>query len=240
MKTTKFAAPSYIGDPINTIQMLSDMGADEIIVLDIDKKSSPESMDYEYLRKMADKCFCPLSYGGGVTSVLQAKKLVKIGFEKICIQSEAILNPNFLQELSLEIGSQSVVASIDVSAGGVHVPTRLDGSPSKIFSSDPIEWALRLTNAGAGEVLLGDIDLDGTMKGLNLELISKVSSQIDTPLIAVGGVGKIEDALDGVKSGASAIAAGSIFVYSGKFKTVLINYPDQSSMIKWGFWPQVP
>jgi cyclase len=238
VKTTKFADPIYIGDPINTIQMFSDMGADEIIVINIDEKGNLESTDFDYLRQMADKCFCPLSYGGGIRDVTQAKELVKIGFEKICVKSAALLDKSFVRDLSLEIGSQSVVAAIDVIGGKVHVPRALRELISKEQPSNPMEWARELVEFGAGEVLLGDVELDGAMKGMNLGLISEVSSRIGVPLIALGGVGNMEDAVQGVNAGASAVAAGSLFVYSGKYKTVLINYPDQSEMIRYGFWPQ--
>lgn len=226
VKTVKFKDPKYIGDPINTVRIFNDKEVDEIVLLDITatiKKSKP---NLRLIYEIASECFMPLAYGGGINQIEDIKQILSVGVEKVIINSFAFENPNFVREAADRFGSQSIVVSIDVKKnffGRYEVYTHGGRRGTK---QNPIDFASKMQEFGAGEILLNSIDMDGGMKGYDIELIKSVSENLKIPLIACGGAGRLEDFKEAIqKGGASAVAAGSFFVFQGPNKAVLISYP---------------
>jgi cyclase len=231
VKTIRFKDASYVGDPINTVRIYNEKEVDEIIMLDIQATPGEKSPPFDLIAEIAGECFMPLTYGGGVRSVDDARRIFSSGVEKIAVNSRAVDKPEFISELSAVFGNQSVVLSIDVkkkTLGGYEVRTC---GGRKSSGMEPVEWAREGEELGAGEILLTSIDRDGTMSGYDLDLIRKVASAVDIPLIACGGAGETKDFADAVRSGgASAVAAGSMVVYQGTNRAVLINFPNQQEL----------
>ncbi len=225
-KTIQFNSPRYLGDPINIVKLFNDKEAYELAILDISATPERKSPDFNYLSEIAGECFMPIGYGGGIRAVQDIRKVLSMGYEKVIINAEAVRSPDLVQKGSKEFGSQSIVVSIDVrkgANGGYEVHT--NGGRERT-GLDPVEHAKNMERLGAGEILLTSIERDGTMNGYDLELIKRVSSSVSVPVLASGGAGKIEHFSDAVRSGASAVVAGSLFVYYGKHRAVLINFPD--------------
>jgi cyclase len=226
VKTVKFKNPVYVGDPINAIRIFNEKEVDEIVLLDISASKTNSGPNFKLIENIAGECFMPLCYGGGITNMEHVDKLFSIGVEKVCIQTEAIRKISFINDVANKYGSQAITVSVDIKRN-------IWGS-NKIFSyligkSLNINWLEGISSfieAGAGEIMLNSIDRDGTMKGMDLESIEMVSKSINVPLIAIGGVGSLEDINEGLKSGANAISAGSFFVFHGPHKAVLITYPS--------------
>lgn len=231
VKTIKFNDPKYIGDPVNTIQIYNNLEVDELIFLDIEATNNRAPPPFELVSKITTECFMPLTYGGGIRNTEDMKMLFSLGVEKIVICSYAHESPNIIQEASNLFGSQSVIVAIDVkinSNGNYEVWTN---SGSKNTGIDPVEYAVRMEKFGAGEIFLNSIDRDGTMEGYDIKLIKEVSSSLNIPLIASGGAGDESDFVKAIKDGgASAVAAGSLFVFQGKNRSVLINYPSREEL----------
>ncbi|MBT5632664.1 MAG: imidazole glycerol phosphate synthase subunit HisF [Nitrospina sp.] len=232
VKTLKFAKPKYVGDPINAIRIFNDKEVDELIVLDISASKEKRDPDYALIEKFAGECFMPLCYGGGVNSVRQARQLFALGVEKVCLQTAALEDPSIITRISDNFGRQSVVVSVDIKKswmGEYKLYRSIDGKKVK----QP--WLLYLqhvANAGAGEIVVNSVDLDGTMAGMNLELIREAASAIKIPLIAMGGAGSLSDMRDAIQVGASAVSAGAFFVFHGPHRAVLITYPDYRELEK--------
>lgn len=231
VKTVQFVKYGYIGDPINTVRIFNELEVDELCFLDIRATLQNRSPNLKILSEIANECFMPLSYGGGIRDIEMAKKILSIGFEKIIINTAAIENPNLITEIAKHSGNQSVIVSIDVKKsfiGGYHVYSN-DGTKKTNLSV--IEWALRAESLGAGELLLTSMDREGTWKGFDLEIIKKVVESVSIPVIANGGAGNIMDIADVVyKGNASAVAIGSIVVYQQKDMGVLVNFPDKQKL----------
>ncbi len=232
VKTRKFSSPRYIGDPINTIKIFNDKEVDEVIVLDIGASKAKKEPDYDYLDKLASQCFMPLSYGGGIYTAEQAYKLLNSGIEKIILNKAAVEAPHLITEIAAKVGSQSVVVSIDIkenwfgrqrvcTLGGRHATTLV-----------PAEWAQKVVALGAGEIFLNSIDRDGTRRGYDLNLIKAVATSVSVPLVVCGGANSLMDFRQAVNSGATAVAAGSLFVFKGPLDAVLITYPSQSELLQ--------
>ena len=224
-KTFKFSQPEYLGDPINTIKIFNNKEVDEIVVLDIGATSDHKEPNYALLEDLATEAFMPMAYGGGLTNVEQMHKIFSIGYEKIVLNSSLITHQDLCKQAVKVFGSQSVVASIDVVKKGSHYLVATHGG-RKIHDLDPISFVQSLALSGVGEIIINSIDHDGVMQGYDLNLIEQVAQAVDIPVIACGGAGKLEDFKAAVKRGASAIAAGSFFVFYGKHRAVLITYPD--------------
>lgn len=231
VKTTKFMDPVYLGDPINIVRIFNEKYVDEICILDISASPSGQNPDFEILEDIAGECFMPLSYGGGLRTVEDIRKILSAGFEKAVVNTVASKSPQLVHEASQAFGSQSVVVSIDVKRtifGRYEV--YVNGGKEKI-GEEPVSYAKMMEELGAGEILLNSIDRDGTMSGYDLDLIAKVSEELTIPLIACGGAGRVEDLADAVhKAGASAVAAGAFFVFHGPHRAVLINMPTQAKI----------
>jgi len=233
VKTIKFNKFNYIGDPVNTLQIFNNLMVDEIVVLDILATLEGKKPDFDFIKDIASECFMPLAYGGGIKTLEEIKKIFSLGVEKVIICSAAVENPQLIREASQAFGGQSIVVSIDVKKniwGRYEVKTF---SGRKKTGLDPVDFAKKAVELGAGEILLNSIDRDGTMSGYDLDLIKKISKTINVPLVAVGGAGEYSDLNRPIKSGASAVAAGSLFVYQRKnYESVLVNYPTPIELSK--------
>lgn len=238
VKTVRFQEPRYVGDPMNAVKIFNDKQADELMLLDIGiskptgflRRKASQEIRWDSIARISGECLMPMSYGGGVRSIEHMSRLFKIGVEKVVLNSAAFEDVSLIEKASDEFGSQSIIASIDVKKdkAGYGVYTRCG---SKKLGLGPVEAAQLMQAWGAGEILLNSIDHDGTMAGYDLELIKMVSQKVDVPLIACGGAGSMMDFHKGFfEAGASALAAGSLFVYHGANRAVLINYPRRSEI----------
>jgi len=233
VKTIKFKNPAYIGDPINTVRIFNELEVDELCFLDIRATMEKRQPNIEILHQIANECFMPLSYGGGINDFETARTIMSIGFEKLVVNTQSYYNPDFITQLSRHFGAQAVVASIDIKKnilGKYHVYVR-DGSEK--IDVPIIDYAKRLEKAGAGEILLTAMEKDGTWSGFDIDIIRKVSQAVAVPVIANGGAGNITHIEEAVKSGhASAVCLGSMIVYQQKGMGVLVNFPDKQELEK--------
>lgn len=224
VKTRKFKDAVYVGDPVNAMRIFSDKEADEIVVLDIDASRLGQEINYELIAEMAGEAFMPMAYGGGIHSLDQVRRLIRSGIEKVVINSAAAESTAIISEAAAIYGRQAVVGAVDVRRsflGAYKVVTKSASVDTKIPLDDHIR---ALAAAGAGEILVNSVDQDGMMAGYDLELIRRVSALVDVPVVACGGAGTPEHLAAAVGSGASAVAAGSMFVFHGRRRAVLINY----------------
>lgn len=228
VKTLRFRDSKYIGDPINAVKIFNEKEVDELIVLDVDATVENREPDYKMIENLATECRMPLCYGGGIKTISQAQRILSLGVEKIAISSAVFKNPVLVKELSLAIGSQSVVVVFDVKKklfGGYEILTH--NAKNKV-KQDFLELIETVQKLGAGEIVINSIDNDGVMKGYDTDLIEKVKSRLKVPLTILGGAGDLKDIGQVIeKFGLMGCAAGSLFVFKGRFKAVLINYPDQ-------------
>jgi cyclase len=231
VKTVKFENPDYIGDPINAVMIYNEKEVDELIFLDITATVDNKKPPFKIISEIATECFMPFTYGGGINSIDDMTRIFGLGVEKIAINSHALEEPSFITKAAELFGSQSIVSSIDVKKVSGSYAVFAHGG-RKNSSVDPVEWARTVERFGAGEILLTSIDRDGTMVGYDTELIKKVSEVVSIPIVACGGAGKIEDFAKAVAAGASAVAAGSLVVYHGPAKGVLINFPSRKSLVE--------
>ena len=230
VKTIHFENSKYIGDPINAVKIFNEKEVDELIVLDIDASKRQTKPDYDLLANIASECFMPVCYGGGVTSIDEATRIVQLGIEKVAINAAAINNYDLVAEISQALGAQSVVVSVDVKNDFLGRPRVFNASTSKLTNLAPEAYVKELQIAGAGEILLNRIERDGTQEGYDLNLIKNLSQTISIPLIVCGGAGNMEHFVDAIAAGASAVAAGSMFVFQGKHRAVLISYPSYNEL----------
>lgn len=227
VKTVKFKDPKYVGDPINAIKIFNEKEVDELIFLDIDASKTGKRPDFNMIKDIASECFMPFCYGGGVRSIEDIKNILSLGVEKVSINSHAIKNPKFVKEASEIFGSQSIVVAIDVKKDFFGKYRVYNHAKNRIVSVDPVEAAKEAAKIGAGEIMINSVDLDGTMEGYDVDLVKRITDNVAVPVIALGGAGSIGDIARVIKGGgASAAAAGSMFVFHGKYRAVLITYPD--------------
>lgn len=229
VKTQGFKDPKYVGDPINAVRIFNEKEADELMVLDIDATVNKVAPDFALIAKLAAECRMPLCYGGGVTTADQAARIVDMGVEKVAVSAAAIANPSLLTQMADAVGRQSVVAVIDVRkrtglfAKGYEVCTH-NGKTS--YKVEPVTLAMQLQEAGAGEIVVNSVDRDGHMQGYDLELAAQFKQALKVPVTFLGGAGSLDHLGDLVsKLGVVGAAAGSLFVFKGKYRAVLINYP---------------
>lgn len=231
VKTVKFREPKYVGDPINAVKIFNEKEVDELIFLDITATRERKRPNFELISSIATECFMPFCYGGGIRTIEDAKALFSLGAEKISINSNAMDNPDFVKTVSGLFGNQSIVVGIDVKKNIFGKYKVYHPGSQALTDCDPVDYAVLAEKNGAGEILLNSVDRDGTMTGYDLELIRRVSERLSIPLIALGGAGSAADLADAViKTGASAVAAGSLFVFYGKHRAVLINYPGPAEL----------
>ncbi len=226
VKTKKFKDSVYVGDPINAVRIFSEKEVDELVILDIDATREGREPNYELIAEIAGECFMPVAYGGGISTLAQARKLIRCGIEKVVINSASVDSTSFIREIADIFGSQAVVGSIDAKKtlfGGHHVFVKSGTVDTKL---KPEDHAASLEQAGVGEIFLTSIDCDGQMRGYDIELIKKVTAKVNVPVVACGGAGTLDHMRRAMsESGASAVSAGSMFVFYGKHRAVLINYP---------------
>jgi len=236
VKTQGFKDPKYVGDPINAVRIFNEKEADELMVLDIDATVKKVEPDFGLIAKLAAECRMPLCYGGGITTAKQAARIVDMGVEKVAVSATAITNPAILPEMAAAVGRQSVVAVIDVRsrrgpfAKGYEVCTH---NGKTIHKHDPVALAKQLQDAGAGEIVVNSIDRDGFMQGYDLDLASQFKQALKVPVTFLGGAGALDHLGDLLsKLGVVGAAAGSLFVFKGKYRAVLINYPTPEQKVK--------
>jgi cyclase len=234
VKTVKFDNPKYVGDPINAVRIYNEKEVDELVVLDIDATTEGREPDYILIKNLAAECRMPLCYGGGVKTVEQIKKIIGLGVEKVAISSAAIQTPDLIFDAASQVGGQSVVVVMDVKKKGLlgryEVFTH---NGQKATGKHPVEFAGKVEELGAGEIVINSIDRDGMMKGYDMDLISQIRKSVSIPLTALGGAGSVNDINDLVDSfGIIGAAAGSLFVFKGTYRAVLINYIGQNEKDK--------
>jgi cyclase len=228
VKTVNFKNPKYVGDPINAVKIFNEKAVDELTVFDIDATVLGKEPNYSLIERLASQSMMPLCYGGGVKTVEQAQCIFSLGIEKIALSSAVLQNPKLITEISDRVGAQSVIVVLDVKKkllGGYEVYTH---NGKKATGINPFKFAEEAQKLGAGEIVINSIDKDGVMKGYDLDLIAKVREKISLPMTVLGGAGSlldIEKVID--QHGVIGVAAGSLFVFKGPYKAVLINYPTQ-------------
>ncbi len=233
VKTVRFKTPAYVGDPVNAIKIYNEKEVDELIVVDITASFEKRPPPFDLLAEIARECFMPFTYGGGISSVDDARKIFGLGIEKVVINSHAVENPSFIKQLAELFGNQSVVIALDVKQNSLGKYVLHTHGGRKATSLDPVDFAVKAQHLGAGEIFLNSIDRDGTWEGYDVRLIKGLTEAISIPLIACGGAGRVEDFVAAVKEGgASAVAAGSMVVYQGKDLGVLINFPKREVLAR--------
>ncbi len=227
VKTVRFRDPKYVGDPINAVKIFNEKEVDELMVIDIDATSHNYEPDYKMIENLAFECRMPLCYGGGIKSVKQAQKIFSLGVEKIAISSAALNSPGIITEIASRVGNQSVVVVLDIKkkpSGSKYEICTHNGTRNT--GIDPFDFAIEAGKAGTGEIVLNSIDNDGVMSGYDKHLIRNMREAINIPLTVMGGAGSFEDIGSLIQEhGIIGAAAGSLFVFKGKFRAVLINYP---------------
>ncbi len=228
-KTVGFGKPKYVGDPLNAVRIFNEKEVDELTVLDIDATAEKREPNYALIRNLAAECRMPLCYGGGVSTVEQIQRIISLGVEKVAVSSAAIANPQLVEQASERVGRQSVVVVLDVrrTGGGDYQAYTHNGS--KAAGRGVADLAAEFERLGAGEVVINSIDRDGAMKGYDLELVQQVRQAITLPLTVLGGAGSVKDIAELIRRfGIIGAGAGSLFVFKGVYRAVLINYPSRA------------
>jgi imidazole glycerol-phosphate synthase subunit HisF len=234
VKTIKFKKPVYLGDPLNAVKVFNDKEVDELIFLDVlaSKKNIPP--DYKLIEDIASECFMPVCYGGGISSIEQIKKILSLGIEKVSLNTQALNNPSLVQDAASIFGSQSIVVSIDIKKKLNGTRKVFSHSTDEMTSYNPLEYAQKMEQCGAGELLITSVDRDGMMNGFDIDLIKNIVNNVNIPVIACGGAGELAHfQIVKKETNVAAIAAGSMFVFHGKHKAVLLNYPEQGELKKY-------
>lgn len=231
VKTVKFKDPKYIGDPINAVKIFNDLKTDELVFLDITASREGRTVSVDLVKDIGDEAFMPFGVGGGINNIKQIEQLLKAGAEKVIINTNAIINPGMIEEASKVFGSQSIVVALDFKKTlfGKYECWIKDGSENT--KANPVDMAKKAENLGAGELIINSIDLDGMMTGYNIDLIKTIAEIVSIPVVACGGAGNLEHLKQCYFEGkAHALAAGSMFVFHGPRRAVLINYPSKSEL----------
>lgn len=230
VKTRQFKDPVYVGNPTNAVRVFNEKYVQEIVLLDIETSKGGNAPDYSSLEFISSEAFFPLAYGGGVQSVEVALKTLHLGFEKVVLNTTAIEHPSLIRDISSVTGRQSLVVCVNVIktiTGGYRVYAHKTGKKTNL---DLIDYIEQIEALGAGEIILQSVNLDGTMKGYDTTVINLVSSLVSIPVIALGGAKGIPDFVSAIKAGASAVAAGTMFVFHGPHRAVLISYPSRDEL----------
>lgn len=226
VKTVRFRRPEYVGDPINTVRIFNEKEVDELVFLDIGARPASQAVQLELIAEIASECFMPFAYGGGLNSIEDIRHVLANGAEKVVLNTALHDGPAVVREAAERFGSQSIMASIDVRKTWRRQERVVTSCGQRRTREDPVAFARRAVELGAGEILLTSIDRDGTFQGYDLELTARVSQAVDVPVIACGGAGHLAHLQAAVtRGGADAVGAGSLFVYQNRNRSVLINYP---------------
>ena len=233
VKTIKFNQSTYIGDPINAVKIFNDKEVDELIFLDIDASKKGSSPDFSLIGDLASECFMPFAYGGGVSSLEHIEKILTLGVEKIVINTALLKSPDFVREACRVYGSSTIIASIDVNRNFFGKTRVYDHTKKKNLEFGPIEYAKRIESYGIGEIFVNVVYKDGTFSGYDEILLNEISNAVSVPVIACGGASSISDFGSLIKnSSVSGVAAGSLFVYQGPHRAVLISYPPMDELTR--------
>jgi cyclase len=224
VKGVRFKDHKYVGDPMNAVRIFNSKNADELLLLDVAASARGASLDPEFVQRVADECYMPFGVGGGIRTVEQVARLVRAGAEKVVLNTAALERPELIREAASAFGSQCVVVSIDVGRDMFGRQKVFSHSSARKTSWDPVDWAQRAVECGAGEILLTSIAHEGRGEGYDLELVRAVSSAVNVPVIASGGAGDSGHFAQAFEAGAVAAAAGSLFVFKGRLRSVLIQY----------------
>jgi imidazole glycerol-phosphate synthase subunit HisF len=230
VKTSGFRNPVYVGDPINAIRIFNEKEVDELVLLDITASRTGKGPAFAIIENIASECFMPVAYGGGISSVEHIRKILGTGIEKVVINNAALRQPDLVRDAAGEFGSQAIAISIDVKRRPFGRYEVYAEGGSKATGHDPVTYAKKMQDLGAGEILLASIDRDGAMAGYDLDLVSRVAAAVGIPVIASGGAGKVADFVDARRAGAAAVAAGAMFVFNGPHRAVLITYPSETEL----------
>lgn len=228
VKTVRFGARTYVGDPFNVVRLFNEKEVDEICVLDIDASIDGRAPDFGFLHELASECFMPLAYGGGIMELGHCEQLNRIGVEKFVL-GHAALDRSLVQSVSRDLGAQALVGCVDVVGSGASARC-VTRSAQHVTPLTPLEHCLALQHAGVGEIILQSVDRDGARTGFDLQTISELAPRLDVPLVALGGAGELLHLAQALRSGASAAASGSAFSFIGRLRAVLITYPDPHEM----------
>ncbi len=230
VKTTRFADPKYVGDPINAVRIFNEKQVDELMVLDIDATVLNQQPDYQMIERLAAECRMPLCYGGGIKTAEQARNIFSLGVEKVAISSVAVETPSIITEVANQVGNQSVIVVLDVRKKSITGRLELvTHNATKKTGLHPVEFAKQAVELGAGEIVINSVDNDGVMKGYDLSLVDKIRNAVNIPITVLGGAGSLSDIGNLInRYGIIGAAAGSLFVFKGKYRAVLINYPNYS------------
>jgi imidazole glycerol-phosphate synthase subunit HisF len=232
VKSIKFNKYRYIGDPINAVKIFNDLKADELVFLDIMANKEKRKISLDFVKKVGAEANMPFGVGGGIKSVADIREIINAGAEKVILNTHAFENPKLIKHSSDEFGSSTIVVSIDVKKRFLKGQQVYIYGGSKATGIHPLEYAQKIEALGAGEIILNSIERDGTMKGYDIELIKKISENVTIPVVALGGAGSFSDLTLALKKGyASAVAAGSMFVYHGPRNAVLVNYPTKKELL---------
>lgn len=227
VKTVKFSDSKYVGDPINAVKIFNEKEVDELIFLDIDSSRQNKGPDYRVIEDLAKECFMPFAYGGGITTTEQIKTILSLGVEKVVINHRALENLDFVREAATRFGSSTIIGAIDIKKDFWGHYKVYDHVKKKTVARDPAAYAAELEKAGAGEIFLNNVDREGTYKGIDRDIVKSVNDAVNVPLIICGGVSSVKEIVELMKtSGVSGIAAGSLFVFQGPHRAVLISYPS--------------
>jgi len=232
LKTVKFKKPIYIGDPVNAVKIFNDKEVDEIILLDISTSKDRKEPNYAKIEEICSEAFMPFAYGGGINSMDQIDQLFKLGIEKVILNSVLTTNIQLVKEASAKYGAQSIVGSIDVKKGLLGNYQAYTHSATKRVKAKFQKYLTTVLNSGIGELVINSIDKDGSYTDYDFNLIEMVSKQSEIPVVACGGAKSLSSFKQAIQAGASAVAAGSLFVYRGETKGILINYPSQDQLTK--------
>ena len=231
VKTEKFKNPKYVGDPINAVKIYNEKEVDELIFLDIDASRLKREPNLSIIAELATESFMPFAYGGGITTLQQIQQILNIGVEKVIINHSALVNPGFVKEASKHFGSSTIIVAVDIKKdiwGNYKV---YDHVRKKVETMAPQDYTLKMCDAGAGELFINNVDRDGTYLGFDWQILKNINETVSVPLIACGGASKLEDLRDVVSNAnISGVAAGSIFVYQGPHRAVLISYPSYGQL----------
>ncbi len=233
VKTVKFKNSKYVGDPLNAIKIFNEKEVDELIFLDIDASKKDTEPDYELIKDFASECFMPVCYGGGISTIEQIKKIFALGIEKISLNCTVLHDLDLVRESSKVFGNQSIVVTVDIKKSFLGKYQVYNHVRRKVETMNLLSYVQEIEKAGAGEILINNVDLDGIQKGYDLQLMKMITENVNIPIVACGGAGSLED-FKVVKDQAnvSAVAAGSFFVFHGKHKAVLITYPKYQELEK--------
>ena len=232
VKTVKFKNSRYIGDPINAMKIFNTKQVDELVILDIMATRDKREPDYDFINEIASEAFMPIAYGGGVSKLEHIRRLFQLGVDKVIINSAAILQPDLIKQASAIYGNQSIIVALDIKKDFWGQNKLYSHLNSRIIKLDLFQFIKNIESHGAGEIIINSVDNDGVMNGYDTDLIESVSKCVKVPVIALGGAGSVKDLKSAVVSGASAVAAGSLFVFQGIHRGVLISYIKSELLMK--------